>query len=267
MTAWLALQWEVMRIQFMKMLAYRVVYFTGVFTYAVNIGAYYFLWEAVYRHKSTLGGLDLGQMITYVAVAWISRTFYFNNVDREIADDVRTGKVAVELARPYDYLTYRLSSALGEALFRFGFFTLPGAVFAFLLFPVRLPDSVESLGFFLVSIALSFVINNAINLLTGLTAFFTLNTTGIIRAKHIAIDLLSGLVAPISLFPAVAQQWLRLLPFQSIAYVPTMIYTGALRGEALRDALIQQVFWAVLLMALARALFVYARRRMVVQGG
>ncbi|MBC9784087.1 ABC-2 family transporter protein [Heliobacterium chlorum] len=267
MNAWLKLQYEVIRIQFMKMLAYRVVYFTGVFNYAINIGAYYFLWEAIYRHRSLIGGLTLEQMVTYVAVAWISRTFYFNNVDREIADDVRTGKVAVELARPYDYLTFKISGALGEALFRLFFFTVPGSIFVYLLFPVAWPASMASFGWFGLSIILSFAVNNAINLLTGMTAFYTLNTTGIIRAKHISIDLLSGLVVPISLFPEGLQLWLKWLPFQSIAFVPTMIYTGALQGDALVDALSRQFLWALLLSVLAWALFAIARRKMVVQGG
>lgn len=267
MIPWLLLQIEIMRIKFMTMFAYRVVYFTGVFTYSINIGVYYFLWEAIYRHRSVIGGLSLEQMVTYVAIAWISRTFYFNNVDREIASEVRSGKVAVELARPYDYLTFKLSSAFGESVFRLLFFTLPGALFVYWLFPVSVPSSLLVFGYFSLSLILSFFVNNAINLLVGMTAFFTLNNHGVIRAKRIIVDLSSGLILPVSLFPPWVQSVFGYLPFPSISYVPTMIYTGGLQGPAMDWAIGQQFIWSVLLLALARFMFFRARRKMVVQGG
>ena len=43
-------------------------------------------------------------MTTYVAVAWMARAFYFNNIDREMAIEIMEGKVAIELIRPYNYL-------------------------------------------------------------------------------------------------------------------------------------------------------------------
>ena len=43
-------------------------------------------------------------MTSYVAIAWMARAFYFNNIDREIAVEIQDGKVAVELIRPYNYL-------------------------------------------------------------------------------------------------------------------------------------------------------------------
>ena len=31
-------------------------------------------------------------MTTYVAIAWMARAFYFNNIDREIAMEIQDGK-------------------------------------------------------------------------------------------------------------------------------------------------------------------------------
>ena len=92
---------EMIRIRFLMMLAYRTNYYTGILIYAINISAYYFLWSAIYGGKSSMQGMSLGQMTTYVAISWLARAFYFNNLDREIAMEIRDGKIATELIRPY----------------------------------------------------------------------------------------------------------------------------------------------------------------------
>ncbi|MCY7492130.1 daunorubicin ABC transporter permease, partial [Paenibacillus larvae] len=47
--------------------------YTGILIYSINIGAYYFLWNAIYGEKSSIEGLSSMQMTTYVAVAWMAR--------------------------------------------------------------------------------------------------------------------------------------------------------------------------------------------------
>lgn len=94
---------DIIRIRFLMMLAYRVNYYSGIIIYAINIGAYYFLWKAIYGSKELLGGMTVTQMTTYVAVSWMARAFYFNNLDREIANEIKDGSVAIQFIRPYNY--------------------------------------------------------------------------------------------------------------------------------------------------------------------
>lgn len=63
-------------------------------------------------------------MTTYIAIAWMARAFYFNNIDREIAMEIQEGRVAVELIRPYNYLGMKVMQGLGEGIFRFAFFSI-----------------------------------------------------------------------------------------------------------------------------------------------
>ena len=39
---------DFMRIRFLTMLAYRVNYYSGILIYTLNIGVYYFTWQAIY---------------------------------------------------------------------------------------------------------------------------------------------------------------------------------------------------------------------------
>ncbi|UOF89927.1 ABC-2 family transporter protein [Fodinisporobacter ferrooxydans] len=262
---------EMIRIKFLMMLAYRVNYYSGILVYSINIGAYYFLWNAVYASKigsgATMGGLSAVQMTTYIAISWMARAFYFNNLDREIATEIRDGTVVVELLRPYHYLVIKIMQAFGEGLFRFLFFMIPGMVLAVFLFPVQLPKHASAWGWFLVSIVLSFILNSMLNMLTGLSSFFIFNNQGLIRAKRILVDLLSGLFLPLSYYPLWAQKIMNDLPFQGISYLPNLLFTGVLHGHAAWLAIGRQMLWIAIFLVILQIVWRKAARSLTVQGG
>ncbi len=84
----LLVYFEFARVAFLKILAYRLRYFTGIITYFLNVSVYYFIWSAIYSSNRSVAGYDLAQMVTYISVGWIIRSFYFNNVDRDMATEV-----------------------------------------------------------------------------------------------------------------------------------------------------------------------------------
>jgi ABC-2 type transport system permease protein len=249
------------------MLAYRVNYYSGILIYVINIGAQYFLWKAIYHGSISLGGMTMTQMTTYVAVSWMARAFYFNNLDREIADEIRDGSVAVQFIRPYNYLMVKMMQAMGEGGFRFLMFMVPGMLVSSLIFPVQLPRDPGTWLLFLVMLLFSFLINSQINVLTGLAAFFVENNEGLMRMKRVMVDLFSGLIIPISLFPEWAAFLLKVLPFQAITYLPGAVFTGKTTGMGAVDVLLIQVCWFFLLLVPILIIWRMARRRLFVQGG
>ncbi|WLR51274.1 ABC-2 family transporter protein [Bacillus tianshenii] len=258
---------EMIRIRFLMMLAYRTNYYSGILIYSINIGAYYFLWTAIYGGKESIEGLSVIQMVTYIAVAWMARAFYFNNIDREIAREIKEGKVAVELIRPYHYLGMKTMQGLGEGIFRLLFFSLPGMVIVYFIFPLELSASFSIWLFFAASLVFSFVINTQINLLTGILTFFFFNNDGLIRAKRVTIDLFSGLILPISFYPGWAQEIMKFFPFQAISYIPSMIFTEGFNGNEVLDAIGFQLVWSVVLIIPIWLLWNLAKKRLVIQGG
>ncbi|UZW66560.1 ABC-2 family transporter protein [Priestia flexa] len=258
---------EMIRIRFLMMLAYRTNYYSGILIYAINIGAYYFLWSAIYGGKENIQGLSMTQMTTYVAVSWMARAFYFNNIDREMAMEIKDGKVAVELIKPYNYLGMKMMQGLGEGIFRLLFFSIPGMVIVWFLFPIDLSVHVQTWIYFSFSIIFSFIVNTQINLLTGITTFFLFNNDGLIRAKRVIIDLFSGLLLPISFYPLWAQDLMGYLPFQAISYIPSMIFTEGFTGSEVVTALVTQLIWSLLLFIPIVFLWNVAKKKMVIQGG
>ncbi|WP_338448161.1 ABC-2 family transporter protein [Niallia oryzisoli] len=258
---------EMIRVRFLMMLAYRTNYYSGILIYSINIGAYYFLWSAIYGGKEEIQGLSILQMTTYVAIAWMARAFYFNNIDREIAAEIKDGKVAIEMIRPYSYLGMKTMQALGEGIFRLLFFSVPGLIIVALIFPISFSASPSTWLFFFVSLLFSFIVNTQINLLTGIMTFFLFNNAGLIRAKRVVIDLFSGLLLPISFYPGWAQDLMTYLPFQAISYVPSMIFTEGFAGQEITNALLLQAVWVLILLIPIRLLWSLAKKHLIVQGG
>ena len=258
---------DFIRIRFLTMLAYRVNYYSGIAVYAINIGAYYFIWNAVYGDKGQLGGMTVSQMSTYIAVSWMARAFYFNNLDREIASEIRDGSVAIQMIRPYQYVMVKLMQGLGEGLFRLLLFSIPGMVVVALVFPIHFPTDPLTWLLFAIMLVFSFFINSQINILTGLFAFFVENNEGIMRMKRVAVDLFSGLVIPLTFFPGWAERILEVLPFQAITYLPASVFVGNVTGQAIGSAILVQLIWLVVLIVPLVLMWRKARSRLFVQGG
>src|SRR5580704_9708046 len=111
---------EFSRVGFVNILAFRLRYFTGIITYFLNVTVYYFIWSAVYSGGHAIAGYNLGQMITYVSVGWMIRSFYWNTIDQEMAYEVIEGKIAMDLIKPVSVQWMWISRAIGESAFRLG---------------------------------------------------------------------------------------------------------------------------------------------------
>lgn len=259
---------SLIRLRFLTMLAYRLNYFSGILTYVIYVGAYFFLYRAMFSGgAANLGGFSPTQMTTYLVVSYMTRAFYFNNLDSEIMNEVEDGTVAISLIRPYSYPISKFFSGLGEGLFRLLFWMLPGMIVATLLFPVQLPTDPQHWALFIVSGLLAFAINAQINVTFGLLSFFLVKIRSLNWAKRLVTDLLSGVFLPLDLWPSAVRAVLNFLPFQAISYLPSAIFTGHLTGLAALQALGVQAVWVVLLAACTTWMWRRARRVLVVQGG
>src|SRR6202045_1963150 len=258
---------EFSRVGFVNILAFRLRYFTGIITYFLNVTVYYFIWSAVYRSGQSIAGYSMAQMITYVSVGWIIRSFYWNTIDQEMAYEVIEGKIAMDLIKPVSVQWMWICRAMGESAFRLGLLTLPTAVVVALVFPVPGPSSGEDFALFLLSVVGRFFVMAAINFMIGTCAIPLKSILALIRAKYWLIEMLSGLLIPMAFFPDRIQKVLVWLPFEHIAYTPLQIYLGKLDRAAAFRALATQWLWVVALLALAHFWWERASRKITIHGG
>ncbi len=262
---------EFSRVGFVNILAFRLRYYTGILTYLINVTVYYFIWRAVYGPASgagaTIAGYDLPQMLTYVAVGWIIRSFYWNTIDQEMAYEVLEGKIAMELIKPVSVQWMWLARAAGESAFRLGMLTAPTAILIALVFPVRPPTSISHFALFLIGVLGSFLLMGAINFMIGTCAIPLKSILALIRAKYWLIELLSGLLIPMTFFPASLRTISAWLPFQHIAFTPLQIYLGKLSLQQAGWALATQWVWVVVLLWLGDRWWHRATRKITIHGG
>jgi ABC-2 type transport system permease protein len=267
MTATCVLYWEILKLSFKKMMAYRMRYHTGVVTYLIHITVYWYIWKAVYVGRTVIAGFTEAEVTTYIAVGYIARSFYFNYIDREVQARVHSGAVAVDLLRPVDFQLLCATQALGESLFRLFILASPAALAVALIFPILPPASFTHAAMFFVQLLTAFLINLQINFIIGLLAFRVTSIFGIMRAKFVAMDLLSGLFIPLSFFPIWLQSALAWTPFPHIAAIPLASYLGKVAPQDFLGIFAIQVGWTVALFFLGSFVWRWCRKHLSIQGG
>jgi ABC-2 type transport system permease protein len=185
----------------------------------------------------------------------------------DVADRVRTGEIAVDLARPIDLQLSYWARDLGRAALALPTRGLPPLVIGALLMGLAYPASWTAYPLGLVSVVLgvsvSFLCRYAVNLI----AFWTLDVRGYLGLYALVLGLLSGFYVPVHIFP----DWLRVIayasPFPSMFQSPIDVLSGrVLHADALRVLAVQSA-WLAALVLLTRVALWRATKRLVVQGG
>jgi ABC-2 type transport system permease protein len=261
---------EFSRIGFTNILAIRLRYYAGIITYLINVTVYYFIWSAVYHAagpSANINGYNLPEILTYVAVGWILRSLYWNTIDQDMAYEVIEGKIAMDFTKPVSIQWMWISRALGETMFRFLLLTLPASIVVVAIFHVHGPASWRNFAFFVPSVLASVFLMAAINFMIGTCAIPLTSILALIRAKYWLIELLSGLLIPMTYFPAKVQTIAAWLPFEHIAFTPLRIYLGKLNGAEAVKALAVQWLWVIILLSLGDLWWRRAARKITIHWG
>ena len=267
----LAVPLAFVRVSFLSMLAYRLRFYTGIVTYLIYVTIYTSIWSAVYHDPQSRGALaEFGSydaLFTYFAIGWLARSFTFNNIDRDLSELVETGHVASRVARPVSLHVQMVSAAMGQMLFRLTCFSPLIAVALVLIWGLLPPASAAAAAMFALSLALGIVILAEVNFLVGLLAFKTKSIQGIAHAKQTMLEVLSGLLVPLSYFPDTLETIARATPFPALTSTPNRLYLGLLEGEAAWRELGFSAAWCVVLIVAAHFAGRAVSRSLTVQGG
>jgi ABC-2 type transport system permease protein len=256
------------RIGFINILAFRLRYYTGIVTYLINVTVYYFIWKALYAADPDFArGFDFAEMVTYVAVGWVIRSLYFNNIDQNMASDVQSGAIVMSMLKPTSVQSVYLGRAVGEAAFRLIMLTAPSAVLISLIFPVQAPASALHAAAFVAAVLGSVLLSGALNFIVGSFAVRMTTILGLLRAKFYVQELMSGLLVPMTMFPAPIERLAAWMPFEHIAYTPLRIYLGKLQGAELIEKLALEWLWVGMLMLLGAWFWRRMASSLSVQGG
>jgi len=185
----------------------------------------------------------------------------------EASARVRTGEIAVDLARPMDLQAYWWWRDLGRAGMQFLARGLPILVLGSVA--LQVPPSTDPLvwGAGVVGILLGLAVNYLCRYALNLISFWTLEMQGYQILYMVLVSLLCGLYVPVHLFPEWLQVIARASPFPSMFQYPIDLISGRTTGvEALQVWAVQAV-WIVVLVVGTRLLTRLGTARLVIQGG
>jgi len=250
-----------------RSITYRWSVLFSVLNAAVSMYFLFYFWRSLYGNLEKVAEISLSAMITYALMSRVIAGFLNNQVDSHIEQRLQTGDVIIDLIRPCNFYGYLLAETLGNSLSRLALNILPSLTMAFLLFRIQFPPNLLTMGLFLFSVILSYIVLFSINFLTGMIGFWTLEVGNFKFLRWVAISLLSGSFVPLWFFPDMIQVVLRNLPFAAIYHLPLSIYIGRISGTELFPALIGQVVWAIVLVCISLLVLGLARRKVIIQGG
>ncbi|HEX6336230.1 MAG TPA: ABC-2 family transporter protein [Jiangellaceae bacterium] len=253
---------------FRRWATYRGAMAAGAFTNTVfGLIRAYITVGAIGAAGGTLAGYDAKAGITYafLAQALIAPVNIFTW--NELALRVRTGDVAIDLARPVDPQLAYLASDLGRAAYSLVPRGAPPLFAGAVVFGLSMPAAVLPYLLGAASLLLAVMVSFACRWLANLAAFWLLDVRGVMMLYVLASGLLSGHLLPVHWFPDWLAAIARATPFPSIMQTPIDVVTGRAAGVDALALIGVQVGWLVVTLIAGRLVFAAGTRKLVVQGG
>jgi ABC-2 type transport system permease protein len=258
--------WQIAKAKMQESTAYSAWYWAGSASTIMRLLIMYYFWQAVYTNQSTIENINLPTMLTYIVAAMVLQG-YVGGIGNELAENIKSGNVAIELMRPYDMIFKMFALDIGSKIMYFFQGTLPIVVIAYFFLDLVRPSSLETILLFIISGIFGIWIGTFFDFLVGVLAFWTVNVWGVRVLKESLITFFSGALVPITLFPEWLKTITEFLPFQAMIYLPVSIYSGLITGMDAYIAIGIQLFWLALLYILVRIIWSQALKQITIFGG
>ena len=233
----------------------------------VEVVVYIFVWQAIYHQTGNAGDFaNLSQMVTYYLLAIAFSSFATWGINEDMAYSIRTGQINKELLNPISYFKYYFGLNLGELAFAI---VVGMAVFILGAFfwELRMPTNVLNfiLCFFVMFLGIPTTF--FLQMIVGTCGFYTNSIWGMQILRKAVIQIFSGIVAPISLFPVWFQNLSNYLPFKELIYTPISIWLGEISYPEIIFVIIKQMIWGLILYVIAKKFFDHAIKNITINGG
>jgi viologen exporter family transport system permease protein len=245
--------------------------FTFYLAYMLEYRAEIYLWVlasvlplillGVWAQAAETGAFSLSRVefIRYFVAVFVVRQFSFIWVIWEFEELVVSGNLSQQLMQPIDPVWRFLASHITERVVRLPI-VLAIAGLCFVLYPEafwlpRLPDLAAAL----VLLALAFSARFALQYMMSMLSFFSERAASIEELWFVVHLFLSGLIAPLDVYPEAVRRVTELTPFPYLIYYPVNLLLG--RGAPFGRAALVLTVWGVLGWVLQRRLWRAGLRR------
>lgn len=201
------------------------------------------MWFSLFLGREQIAGYNLGQIVTYTIIAKLLEQTLLPAMHWDISGEIQDGEVAKYFVKPISHFYYWFWKSGGEKLVSLLVSLVPLTVVVVLLSDYIVFPGVLNVIFFLVALVFAFSLYFLIYYALSIVAFWLVDVTAFFFTLDIVIELLSGVLLPLDLFPQGVQQILSALPFQYMIYFPVKIFLTQLGTEQILQGFIIQVAW------------------------
>lgn len=245
---------------FRQQAAYKIEGWMGMASSLIWFVLYAGIWTALLRGDAE--ALQR-QMIYVIAARFLAELNFLPTW--ELAYKFRQGDVGLELIKPVALPVRILADFLGRSCFRL-LRALP--VFTLIWWSMDLPaPSPLTLLVFVVTGLTGWVILASMKMALNLVALWTVQFNEAEELFDLASSLLAGAFIPLYYLPGWVAAIAKYLPFAGIYFVPSATLAGNLAGADLAQAMVLQVFWALVGVGVLAAMWNAGSRKLVMQGG
>ena len=239
----------------------------GFIGYIIHIYIFLNLWKYIYSDpKQLINGYNMNQMIWYVIITDILwSALGRRKLCAKISEDVKSGNIAYNINKPYNYIEYTLFGHLGQVTVKFIIVTIIGMVLGFLFlhtFPQL--SFIQILGI-LLSCFLATIINIFLITSLALISFFIEDATPFywLYSKMI---LVIGTIFPIEFFPKIMQPIIRFSPIYVVSYGPAKLFVNFTNSGFIK-IIIAQIIYLIISFTICHLIYKKGVRKLNVNGG
>lgn len=225
------------------------------------------LWQYIYADPNELiNGYNMNQMMWYVIITEVLWSIIGGrNLCMKISNDVRSGNIAYNINKPYNYIGYCLSNHLGLTTIKMVMYVTLGMLVGF-LFLGKFPNlSILSITAVLITIILAIIISTLIITSIGLLSFI-IEDSNPIYWLYSKLILVVGTIFPIEYFPKVIQPFLTYSPVYVVCYGPSKLFID-FNITTFAQVILMQIIYIIISWNLCTLIYKKGVKNINVNGG
>jgi len=218
--------------------------------FAIVVSLYSF-WNALLGDKPSFLGYTRSEMLTYVLLINVLRSFVFTGRGWQLVGEISSGRISSYLVRPISYHGYSLALDMAQKTVHAVSAFLEVALLAWLISGgIFLPRDPATWALFAAAAVLSSLVFFFLEMLVSSLAFWTSESGGPLFCFELFLQFAAGAFFPLDVLPEGIQRLLSATPFPYMVFFPARIFLDKVpHPEALRLLAVELAWLAAVVFA------------------
>ncbi|MDD5937023.1 MAG: ABC-2 family transporter protein [Clostridiales bacterium] len=234
---------ELLRLRMSKLMMYRLEFFGPFFVDGSLFLIQLFVFEAIYSHVDTIGGLSRGDMIIFIGtfsmLNAVNMVFYFFGVN-SIPEKIKSGAMDLYLTKPVDALFQISFESINPGSIPLMIFSLFLILYGIQINNIQIPFT-NGICYVILMFGM-LILYYDIEVIIRTISFFTISTNSMMKIEDTGLELCMKLPGTV-MYGCFKVLFYVIMPYGIMATTPTKILAGTVTtGEIIYGAVIIILF-------------------------